>query len=70
MLHQAAGQQNTVQNNNAIGGSGGGGGGGNRSLPYYTLLGVLWQMYNAWITHGIVSGAVLVTDRLRYTRGK
>ena len=30
MLHQAAGQQNTVQNNNVIqGGGGGGGGGGN-----------------------------------------
>ena len=28
----------------------------NRSLPYCTLLGVLWKMCHAWITHGIVSG--------------
>ena len=33
----------------------------NRSLPYCTLLEVIWQM--------IVSGAVLMTDRLSYTRG-
>ena len=38
------------------------------SLPYCTLLGVLWQMCRAWITHGIVTWAVLMTDRLSFTR--
>ena len=37
-------------------------------MPYCTLLGVLWQMCLAWITHGIVSGSVLATDRLMHTR--
>ena len=40
----------------------------NRSLPYCRLLGDLWKKCHAWITHGIVSGSFLMTDRLRHTR--
>ena len=31
---------------------------GCRSLAYCTLLGVLWQMYHAWITYGMVRRTV------------
>ena len=29
---------------------------------------VLWKMCHAWITHWIVSGSILTTDRPRHTR--
>ena len=42
----------------------------NRSLPSWTILAVLWQMFHVSITDWIVSGSIKVTNRPRYTKEK
>ena len=44
--------------------------GSNRSLAYCTLLGVLWHMCHAWITHGMVGRNVQTMGKLGGTSGK
>ena len=44
--------------------------GSNRSLPLWTLLAVLRQMCNVWITAWNVTGSVLVTGKPSYPKQK
>ena len=44
--------------------------GSNSSLAYCTLLGVLWQMHQAWITNGTVTRTFQTMGKLGGTSGK